>query len=47
MNELYEAIEKKIKASGYPRLFQEPMCMMIFVTRLKVRKRRIYIIIKI
>ena len=38
MNELYEVIEAKIKASGYPRRYQVQRCMMISVIRLMVRR---------
>ena len=40
---MYEAIEKKIKVSGYPRAISGADAkVMIFVTRLKVKKQNIY-----
>ncbi len=43
MNELYELIEKKIKASGYPRPISGQMYMMISVIRSMEKKTgRIY-----
>ena len=47
MDELYQAIEEKIKAAGYPREISGQAFTKISVTRLKERKWQLCITVQV